>query len=107
LLNYSESEQFKIFADKLEKSIKKIQTPQQQEIYIFEKNLADLQALFLSFTSLVNKGEIGGTISLLTTFNFGEKDAVTYYLAQEDDLLSKKQTKEGGAKYNNTKLALD
>lgn len=107
LLQFSDSDEFKLFASKLEGAVKKLQTAQGQEITRFNKNLADLQLLFLSFTALAGKGTLGGTIGLLTTFNFGDQDAATYYLAKEEDLPSRIRDRTGGTVFTNSKTALD
>ena len=107
LLNAKESKEYSDLAKALEKNVKKITSANDQEITKFSKNLDQIQELFLTFTAKTSlQGSLGGKIGLLTTFNFGDKEQETYYLAEEDSLRSRTRHKTGGKAYTNTQASL-
>lgn len=109
LLGASDSEEYAKFAEEMDKEIKKIKDrAENEEITKFTKNLHHLQTLFLKFTTKTSMGgALGGDISLLTTFNFGNQNQDTYFVTKEENLPSRIRSKTGGLALRNSKTSLD
>lgn len=71
--------------------------------------ISNLQQVASAFAQFVggDYGQLGGDISLMTTFNFGDQNQEIYYLPQEDTLSHKIDETTGELVYNNTQQTLE
>lgn len=105
-----DNERLGLFAENLKKSIKTVQRKDKEPIARFQRNLDALHKEFVSFTAGYKNGMqgIGGDISLLTIFNFGENpDEEIYLLSKEEELDSTVTKKLGKKIFFNTKENLE